>query len=111
VHLPTNAQLARPGALSIDLIGEKASVEAAVKELSTLSVALLTGSRKVDVDHLRHRAIQTKGAKKYATNLPQKLSLIIFSGLSSCTNPKRLTSTSLTRRRNHRPYFWLLIHP
>lgn len=76
MYLPTKAQVGKQGPLSIDLVGEKDSVTAAVDTLSNLCAQMSTGAREVEVDSLRHKLIQTKGGKKLVIHiyLPSSLS-------------------------------------
>ena len=52
------------GSVNIDLVGDKASVDVAVKKLSELIGKLIGATREVEVDWLLHRVIQGKSAKK-----------------------------------------------
>lgn len=62
VYLP--APESKANTLSIDFIGEKATVDAAVKQVSELLGKLIAGTKSVLIDWLVHRVITGKNAKK-----------------------------------------------
>jgi hypothetical protein len=64
VYTPSLVLMDKQGSLNIDLVGEKAAVDAAVKKLSGLIGKLIGGTRDVGLDWLLHRVIQGKSAKK-----------------------------------------------
>lgn len=67
VFTPTDKAIhsTTPTALSIELVGEKASVDAAVRKVSELIAKLIGGTRGLEIDWLIHRVLQgTKNAKK-----------------------------------------------
>jgi hypothetical protein len=65
VFLPSSAAIEKAQTLSIDLVGDKAAVDAVVKQLSELIGKLIGATRGVGVDWLVHRVIIGKNAKKY----------------------------------------------
>ena len=66
VFLPTPAAIERGQTLNIDLVGEKASVDAGVRGISELIGKLIGATRELSIDWLVHRIIIGKHGKKYA---------------------------------------------
>jgi hypothetical protein len=64
IYPPSPIALSTAQSASIDIVGEKASVEKAVEQLSTFIASLMGGIQEVEVDWLLHRIIQGKNAKK-----------------------------------------------
>ncbi|KAF8507398.1 hypothetical protein JB92DRAFT_2960799 [Gautieria morchelliformis] len=64
VYSPSFVPMDKQGSVNIDLVGEKAAVNAAVEKLTGLIGKLIGGTRDVEIDWLLHRAIQRKSAKK-----------------------------------------------
>jgi hypothetical protein len=120
VYLPSAAAIAKAQSISLDILGEKTTVDAAVRQVSELIGKLIGAVDEVKADWLLHRTLQgTKNSKKSVTH-PHMLSPNAndcFSGSSSCrrlttfascSRPKALSyplSFSYTTRtpRKHRP--------
>ncbi|KAF8578707.1 SCP160 protein [Ramaria rubella] len=64
VYPPSSIPQDKQGSVNIDLVGDKALVDAAVKKLSEVIAKLIGGTRDVEIDWLLHRVIQGKSAKK-----------------------------------------------
>ncbi|KAH9979180.1 SCP160 protein [Russula compacta] len=64
VFTPESAARSKASVLNVDLIGEKALVDAAVRQVSELMGKLIGATKDVPVDWLVHRVIQGKHAKK-----------------------------------------------
>lgn len=65
VFLPTVAAAETAQSLNVDLVGEKASVDAGVRQISELIGKLIGATRELSIDWLVHRIITGKYAKKY----------------------------------------------
>ncbi|KAF8894055.1 hypothetical protein BD779DRAFT_1504999 [Infundibulicybe gibba] len=64
VFTPSLASADKAQSISIDLIGEKSSVDAVVRKVSELIGKLIGATKEVSVDWLVHRVITGKNAKK-----------------------------------------------
>ncbi|KZS98452.1 hypothetical protein SISNIDRAFT_481189 [Sistotremastrum niveocremeum HHB9708] len=64
VHLPTEGQIKNGETLTIDFVGKKETVEAAVASLAGLIAKLNGATRNVHVDWLLHSSVQAKASKK-----------------------------------------------
>jgi hypothetical protein len=64
VFTPESAAKSQATVLNVDLVGEKALVDAAVRQVSELVGKLIGATKDVQVDWLVHRVIQGKHAKK-----------------------------------------------
>lgn len=64
VFTPESAATSQATVLNVDLVGEKALVDAAVRQVSELMGKLIGATKDVQVDWLVHRVIQGKHAKK-----------------------------------------------
>lgn len=64
VFFPTAAAIEKATSLNIDLVGEKASVDAVVRQISELIGKLIGATRQLSIDWLIHRFITGKNAKK-----------------------------------------------
>ncbi|KAG5638880.1 hypothetical protein H0H81_009183 [Sphagnurus paluster] len=64
VFFPTPAAAETAQSLTIDLAGDKASVDAVVRQISELIGKLIGGTRSISVDWLIHRVITGKNAKR-----------------------------------------------
>lgn len=64
VFTPESAARSKASVLNVDLVGEKALVDAAVRQVSELMGKLIGATKNVPVDWLVHKVIQGKHAKK-----------------------------------------------
>ena len=64
VFLPSSAAIEKAQSLNIDFVGDKAAVDAVVKQVSELIGKLIGATREVGVDWLVHRVILGKNTKK-----------------------------------------------
>lgn len=66
VYLPSTAIIEKASALTVDLVGEKPAVDAAVRQVSELIGKLFGATKEVPIDWLLHRIINSpKNFKKY----------------------------------------------
>ena len=64
VHMPRARIVDAAQPASIDLVGEKAAVDAAVQQLSDLLSKLIGATREVEIDWLLHRFVTGKNTKR-----------------------------------------------
>lgn len=79
IFTPELSAKSNASVLNVDLIGEKALVDAAVRQVSELMGKLTGATKDVPVDWLVHKVIQGKHAKKYLPFLSCRPLLIHFS--------------------------------
>jgi hypothetical protein len=64
VFIPESAAVSKASVLNVDLVGEKALVDAAIRQVSELMGKLNGATKDVPVDWLVHKVIQGKHAKR-----------------------------------------------
>jgi hypothetical protein len=64
VFTPDSGAISRASVLNVELVGEKALVDAAVRQVSELMGKLIGATKEVQIDWLVHRVIQGKHAKR-----------------------------------------------
>ena len=96
VFLPTLATIERGQTLNVDLVGEKASVDAGVRGISELIGKLIGATRELSIDWLVHRIIIGKLGKKYALYL-----LFLDYSFSSILVTKVETIPRCSQRSSH----------
>jgi hypothetical protein len=64
VYAPELATASKASVLNVDLVGEKALVDAAVRQVSELMGKLNGATKEVPIDWLVHKVIQGKHAKR-----------------------------------------------
>ena len=79
IFTPELSAKSNASVLNVDLIGEKALVDAAVRQVSELMGKLIGATKDVTADWLVHKVIQGKHAKRYSSFLPRYPHLIHFS--------------------------------
>lgn len=116
VFTPESTAKSQATVLNVDLVGEKALVDAAVRQVSELMGKLIGATKDVQVDWLVHRVIQGKHAKKslpsfHASSQPD---LFCAAGLSSTTSRITFCFSSLWNPRSALQSCWYttrLHHP
>ncbi|EJD52559.1 hypothetical protein AURDEDRAFT_111219 [Auricularia subglabra TFB-10046 SS5] len=63
LHAPTQKELTKDP-IAIDIVGDKAAADAAVKQLAEATAKLVGATREAEIDWLVHRAVSGKYAKK-----------------------------------------------
>jgi hypothetical protein len=70
VYLPSTVGIQKAQSISLDIIGEKATVDAAVRQVSELIGKLIGAVDEAEVDWLLHHSLQgAKNSKKWATQV------------------------------------------
>ncbi|KAF9469904.1 hypothetical protein BDZ94DRAFT_1151041 [Collybia nuda] len=78
VYFPSPTTVKKSTNLNIDLVGEKSSVDAVVKQISELIGKLIGGTRQVSLDWLIHRMVAGKNAKRLKQLYDTHNVLVIF---------------------------------